>query len=124
MAKAPSDLTDSAWLGPYMRDKRSSPSNAPVSRQLRTPAEQKADETSRAAREITEAAAEQRRLDTARLKAARLERDATASGPANPAASPANPAASADGRSSKKSDHGHAPSGHCLRKFTGRDIGR
>ncbi len=117
MAKAPSDLTDSAWLGPYMRDKRSSPSNAPVSRQLRTPAEQKADETSRAAREITEAAAEQRRLDTARLKAARLERDAAASGSANPAAS-------ADGRSSKKSDHGHAPSGHCLRKFTGRDIGR
>jgi hypothetical protein len=95
MTKAPSDLTDSAWLGRYIRDKHSSPTEAPVSRQLRTPAERKADETSRAAREITEAAAEQRRLDTARLKAARLERDAAANGPANLAAS-------TNGQSSKK----------------------
>jgi hypothetical protein len=87
MKKAPASGSDSAWLDRYIHDQHPSSTAAPAFRQLRSPAERKAEETSRAARAATAAASEQRRIDTARLKAARLAKEAATDGVAAPMAS-------------------------------------
>ncbi|WP_037280544.1 hypothetical protein [Rubellimicrobium mesophilum] len=48
----------------------------PPHRRVLTPAERRAEESTRVAREITEARTEQRQAEVARLKAARLKREA------------------------------------------------
>lgn len=69
------DMFDSLWPGapqPSTAGLGASPGFRPA----RSPSEARAEETTRVAREMTDTAAEQRHARTARLKQARLEREA------------------------------------------------
>ena len=74
--KKPGNAND-AWLEKFMSG-TSAETKAPAFRPTQSPSERKAAETTRAFREVTEAATDQRQAAAAKLKAARLGRDAKA----------------------------------------------
>ncbi|WP_210526644.1 hypothetical protein [Rubellimicrobium arenae] len=74
MRKSPG--TVDGWIGDIFRNTQSSVPPTPAFRPTQTPSEKRADETTRVAREITEAAKERLQADVARLRQARLEKEA------------------------------------------------
>ena len=64
-----------AWLDRFMEGMKRAP-EVPAFRPKASPAEQKAAQTTRAFREVTDAAADQRRAAAAKLKEARLAKEA------------------------------------------------
>lgn len=77
MKKPAPDISNEAWLEKFMSG-TSAETKPPAFRPMQSPAERKAAETTRAFREMTEAATEQRQATAAKLKAARLEKEADA----------------------------------------------
>ena len=77
MKKPAPDMSNDAWLEKFMAG-TSADTKTPAFRPVQSPAERKASETTRAFREVTEAATNQRQAAAAKLKAARLDRDAEA----------------------------------------------
>lgn len=76
MTKKPPDSSDAAWLERFMAGTTPVNTAAPAFRPQSSPSEQKADERTRLVREMTDAATEKRSTATARLKAARLAKEA------------------------------------------------
>jgi hypothetical protein len=74
MKKPARGTSNDAWLEKFFLG-TSAETKAPAFRPTQSPSERKAAETTRAFREVTEAAAEQRQAAAAKLKAARLARD-------------------------------------------------
>ena len=72
MTKRQPDGTDAGWLERFMSGTKPVETAAPAFRPKLSPSEHKADERTRAVRELTDAATEKRQATTARLKAARL----------------------------------------------------
>jgi hypothetical protein len=77
MKKLPPSDPNDAWLEKFMVGTSADP-KTPAFRPAQSPSEQKAAETTRVFREVTGAATDQRQAATAKLKAARLARDADA----------------------------------------------
>ena len=77
MKKPPPDMSHDAWLEKFMSG-TSAETKAPAFRPMQSPVERKAAETTRASREMIEAATKERQAATAKLKAARLAREAGA----------------------------------------------
>ena len=75
MKKPAPDDPNSAWLEKFMLG-TSADTRTPAFRPALSPTERKSEETTRAFRETTDAARDQRLAATAKLKAARLARDA------------------------------------------------
>lgn len=76
MTKQPPDGSDASWLGRFMSGTKLVETATPAFRPKLSPSEHKADERTRAVRELTDAATEKRQATTARLKAARLGKEA------------------------------------------------
>ena len=76
MTKRPSNGSDPGWLDSFMAGTKPLDTAAPVFRPQSSLSERKADERTRAVRDMTDAATEKRQATTARLKAARLEKEA------------------------------------------------
>ena len=76
MTKRPSDASNAGWLERFMSGTKSVETAAPTFRSQSSPSQQKADERTRLVREMTDAATEKRLATTARLKAARLGKEA------------------------------------------------
>ena len=76
MTKQPPDTSDSAWLERFMAGTEPVETAVPTFRPQSSPSERRADERTRVVREMTDAATEKRSAATARLKAARLEKEA------------------------------------------------
>jgi hypothetical protein len=77
MKKPAPGTSNDAWLERFMSG-TTSETKTPAFRPTQSPSEQKAAETTRTSREMTEAATKQRQAATAKLKAARLAREADA----------------------------------------------
>ena len=77
MKKPSSDMSNHAWLEKFMSG-TSADTKAPAFRPVLSSSEHKAAETTRAFRQMTEAATEQRQTAAAKLKAARLGKEADA----------------------------------------------
>lgn len=77
MKKPAPDMSNHAWLEKFMAG-TSADTKAPAFRPVQSPSEQKAAETTRVFREMTEAATDQRQATAAKLRAARLAREADA----------------------------------------------
>ena len=69
--------SNDAWLEKFMLG-TTAQTSAPAFRSIQSPSEQKAAETTRAFREMTQTATDQRQAATAKLKAARLGKEAEA----------------------------------------------
>ena len=69
--------SNDAWLEKFISG-TTAQTNAPAFRPIQSPSEQKAAETTRAFREMTQTATAQRQAATAKLKAARLGKEAEA----------------------------------------------
>ena len=76
MTKKRPDASDAGWLEKFMSGTKPVETAAPAFRPQPSPSEQKADERTRLVREMTDAATEKRSTTTARLKAARLGKEA------------------------------------------------
>lgn len=76
MTKKLPDASDAGWLQRFMSGTKPVETAAPAFRPQLSPSERKADERTRAVREMTGAATEKRLAITARLKAARLQKEA------------------------------------------------
>ena len=76
MTKSRPDNSDAGWLERFMSGTKPGDTAAPAYRPQPSASERKADERTRAVREMTEAATEKRSALTARLKAARLGKEA------------------------------------------------
>ena len=76
MTKQPPDPSDPDWLERFMAGTKPADTAVPAFRPKPSPSERKADERTRVVREITDAATEKRSTATARLKAARLGKEA------------------------------------------------
>lgn len=76
MTNKPPDSSDSAWLERFMAGTKPVKTAAPAFRPQSSPSEHKTDERTRLVREMTDAATEKRSTATARLKAARLAKEA------------------------------------------------
>lgn len=76
MTKQRPDASDVGWLERFMSGTKPVETAAPAFRPQSSPSERKADERTRTVREMTDAATEKRQATTARLKAARLEKEA------------------------------------------------
>ena len=76
MTKPRLDASDAGWLERFMSGTQPVETAAPAFRPQPSLSERKADERTRAVREITDAATEKRSTTTARLKAARLGKEA------------------------------------------------
>ncbi len=76
MTKKVPDPSDAAWLERFMAGTAPVAADVPAYRPQLSPAERKADERTRLVREMTDAATEERRTSTARLRAARLAKEA------------------------------------------------
>jgi hypothetical protein len=77
MKKPATNTSKDAWLETFMSG-TSAETKPPAFRPMQSPAERKASETTRAFREMTEAATNERQAATAKLRAARLARDVEA----------------------------------------------
>ena len=77
MKKPAANNSNDAWLEKFMLG-TSSDTTTPAFRPMQSPAERKASETTRAFRELTEEATNERQAATAKLRAARLARDVEA----------------------------------------------
>ena len=76
MMKPRPDASNAEWLEKFMSGTKPVETAAPTFRSQGSPAQQKADERTRLVREMTDAATEKRLAMTARLKAARLGKEA------------------------------------------------
>ena len=76
MTKQRSNGSDAGWLERFMSGTKPVETAAPAFRPKLSPSEHKSDERTRAVREMTDAATEKRQATTARLKAARLGKEA------------------------------------------------
>lgn len=76
MTKKAPDPSDTAWLEQFMAGTKPVKTAALAFRPQLSPSERKADERTRLVREMTDAATEKRLATTARLKAARLGKEA------------------------------------------------
>ena len=76
MTKSRPDASDAGWLERFMSGTKPVETAAPAFRPQLSPSERKADERTRVARQMTDADTEKRSALTARLKAARLEKEA------------------------------------------------
>lgn len=76
MTKKPADASDSAWLERFMAGTKPVDTAVPTFRPQSSPSDRKSDERTRLVREMTDAATEKRSAATARLKAARLGKEA------------------------------------------------
>ena len=76
MKNPPSASADSDWLKLYLSKLDPPATERPAFRAVLSPAEEKAERTARVARELIEAETEERQATTARLRAARLGKDA------------------------------------------------
>ena len=76
MTKKQPDASDTGWLEKFMAGTKPVETAIPAFRPQASPSERKADERTRAVREMTDAATEKRQAATARLKTARLEKEA------------------------------------------------
>ena len=76
MTKQRPDASDAGWLERFMSGTKPVSTAAPAFRPQSSPTQAKADERTRVVREMTDAATEKRLATTARLKAARLEKEA------------------------------------------------
>ena len=76
MTKRRPDASDAGWLERFMSGTEPVKTAAPGFRPQSSPSQQKADERTRVVREMTDAATEKRLATTARLKAARLGKEA------------------------------------------------
>ena len=76
MTKPRPDASDAGWLERFMSGPKTGGGAAPGVRPPSSPSERKADERTRLVREMTDAATEKRQATTARLKAARLSKEA------------------------------------------------
>ena len=77
MKKPTLGSSNDAWLEKFISG-TTAQTNAPAFRPIQSPSEQKAAETTRAFREMTQTATDQRQAATAKLKAARLGKEAEA----------------------------------------------
>ena len=76
MTKPRPDGSDASWLERFMSGTKPVETAAPTFRSQTSLSQQKADERTRLVREMTDAATEKRLATTARLKAARLGKEA------------------------------------------------
>ena len=76
MTKKAPDASDPDWLEKFMAGTKPAETAVPAFRPQSSPSERKADERTRVVREMTDAASEKRSATTARLKAARLGKEA------------------------------------------------
>ena len=76
MTKKAPDPSNSDWLERFMAGTTPVTTGVPAFRPQPSPSERKADERTRLVREMTDGATEQRLTTTARLKAARLAKEA------------------------------------------------
>ena len=76
MTKQRPDGSDASWLERFMSGTKPVETAVPAFRPKLSNSEHKADERTRAVREMTDAATEKRQAATARLKAARLGKEA------------------------------------------------
>jgi hypothetical protein len=76
MTKPPPDASNTAWLDRFLAGTGPVKAATPAFRPQSSPSERKADDLTRAVREITAAATKKRVTTTARLKAARLGKEA------------------------------------------------
>lgn len=76
MTKQPPDASDPHWLERFMSGTKPVDTAVPAFRPQLSPSERKAEERTRVVREMTDAATEKRSTATARLKAARLGKEA------------------------------------------------
>jgi hypothetical protein len=76
MTKKLPDSSEPGWLERFMAGTTPVERAVPAFRPQPSPSERKADERTRVVREMTDAATEKRSTTTARLKAARLEKEA------------------------------------------------
>ena len=76
MTKKQPDASYTGWLEKFMAGTKPVDTAVPTFRAVASQSERKADERTRAVREMTDAATEKRQVATARLKAARLEKEA------------------------------------------------
>ena len=76
MTKRRPDASDAGWLERFMSGTKPVATAAPAFRPQSSPSQQKADERTRVVPEMTDAATEKRLATTARLKAARLGKEA------------------------------------------------
>ena len=76
MTKKAPDPTNSDWLERFMAGTTPATTGVPAFRPQPSPSERKAEERTRAVREMTDSETEKRLTTTARLKAARLGKEA------------------------------------------------
>lgn len=76
MTKKVPDASNPDWLEKFMAGTKPAEIAVPAFRPQSSPSERKADERTRVVREMTDAASEKRSATTARLKAARLGKEA------------------------------------------------